>query len=220
MTRQFAVIGMGRVGRSLARTLSALGHEVLGIDANEDLIQDVSSQLRQVHLVAADVTDEGVLRDLGLEDFDGAAVVIGENVQASVLATLTLKDLGVPLVVARATTGLHARVLERVGADRIVQPERQAGELIARSMASPGVKEYLDLGEDEAIVELEVPKKWVGKTLADLQLPRRTGLTVLVLRARGKKGTIPSGDAVLQEGDVLVLGGSKEDIDRSELFRY
>ncbi len=220
MSKQFAVIGMGRVGRSLAETLSALGHEVLGIDENEDLIQDVSSHLRRVNLVAADVTEEGVLRDLGLENFDGVAIVIGENVQASVLATLTLKDLGVPLVVARATTGLHARVLERVGADRIVQPERQAGELIARSMASPGVKEYLDLGEEEAIVELEVPKKWVGKTLAELHLPRRTGLTALVLRPRGKRGTIPSGDTMLQEGDVLVLGGSKQDIDRSELFRY
>ena len=148
---------MGLVGTSLIRTLDSLGHEVLGVDRNEDLIQDCSDELPNVHLVAADATERTVLRDLGLEEFDGAAVTIGEgNVEANVLVTLILKDLGVPLIFSRANDALHAKVLERVGADHVVQPEKEFGEFLARQMALPGIQDYLDLGEDEALIELEV----------------------------------------------------------------
>ena len=215
MSKQFAVIGMGLVGTSLIRTLDSLGHEVLGVDRNEDLIQDSSDELPNVHLVAADATERTVLRDLGLEEFDGAAVTIGEgNVEANVLVTLILKDLGVPLIFSRANDSLHAKVLERVGADHVIQPEKEFGEFLARQMASPGIQDYLDLGEDEALIEIEVPNEWVGKTLKDLQLHRKKDLTVLAIKNKGQGGALPQPGTPLEEGTVLVVGGPKKELDK------
>ena len=214
MSKQFAVIGMGRVGTSLVKTLDHLGHDVLGIDRDEDLIQDLSMELPTVHLIATDATEGAVLRDLGLEHFDGAAVVIGEDIQASVLVTLILKDLGVPLVISRANSPLHARVLERVGADHVIQPEKEFGEFLARRMSSPGILDYLELGQDEALVEMKVPHEWVGKSLAELNLHRKKGLTVLAIKGEGREGVIPRPETPLQKGDVLVVGGTKQKLDR------
>ena len=214
MSKQFVVIGMGRVGISLVRTLGTLGHDVLGIDRDEALIQYVSAELPNAQLVAADATEPTVLRDLGLEHFDGAAVVIGESIQASVLVTLILKDLGVPLVLSRANSPLHARVLERVGANHVVQPEKEFGEFLARRMSSPGITDYLELGHDEALIELEVPSGWIGKLLRDLQLYRKKGLTVLAIKGEGKEGTMPRPETPLQKGDILVVGGPKKKLDK------
>ena len=189
MSKQFAVIGLGLVGRSLVRTLRDLGHDVLGIDYDEDLIQDLSSELPDVNLVTADGTEPHVLHDLGLEHFDGAAVTIGEgNTEASVLVTLVLKDLEVPIVFSRANNELHARVLDRVGADHVIQPEKEFGEFLARQMSVPGIQDYLALGQDEALIEIEVPDEWVGKSLKDLQLHRKKHLTVLAIKHEGQEG--------------------------------
>jgi trk system potassium uptake protein len=219
MSRQFVIIGLGRLGSAMLDTLLSLGHEVLGIDLDEDLVQELSSEHPHAHLVAADATEESVLRDLNVAHFDGAAVVIGENMEAGILATANLKELGVPFVVARAISKLHGRVLEKIGADRIIEPERDMGAQVARTMSSPVVLDYVDLGEDEALIEAEVPKKWVGKSLADLHLSRESGLTILAVKPKGKAGTIPSGDTVLNEGDVIVVGGTKDALDRSPLVR-
>ena len=219
MTRQFVIIGLGRLGSAMLETLLSLGHEVLGIDLDEDLVQDLSGDYPQAHLIAADATEETVLRDLNVGHFDGGAVVIGENMEAGILATANLKELGVPFVVSRAISRLHGRVLEMIGADRIIEPERDMGAQVARTMASPAVMDYVDLGGDEALIEAEVPKEWVGKTLADLRLSRESGLTVLAVKPKGKAGTIPSGDTALNEGDVIVVGGNKEALDRSPLVQ-
>lgn len=219
MSRQFVIIGLGRLGTAMIGTLEHLGHDVLGIDSDEELVQDLSGDYPNAHLVAADATDESVLRDLNVGQFDGAAIVIGENMEASILAAASVKELGVPFVVARALSKLHARVLERIGVDRIIEPEREMGAQVARSMASPAVLDYVDLGEDEALIEAEVPDEWVGKSLAELQLSRKHGLTVLALKPKGESGTIPSGDSVLSEGDVIVVGGNRERLDRSQLLQ-
>ena len=214
MSKQFAVVGMGRVGASLVNTLSSLGHDVLGIDCDEDLIQDLSTELPDANLVSADATEPAVLRDLGLEEFDGAAVVIGESIQASVLVTLILKDLGVPLIFSRANNPLHARVLDRVGADHVIQPEKEFGEFLARQMLLPGIQDYLELGHDEAVIEIETPHQWVGKTLKDLELHRKKDLTVLAVKQEGQEGSLPRPDEPLQEGGVLVVGGPKKELDQ------
>jgi trk system potassium uptake protein TrkA len=214
MSRHFVIIGLGRLGSAMVGTLLSLGHEVLGIDSDENLVQNLSDKLPHAHLIAADATDESVLHDLNVGHFDAAAVVIGEDMEASILATANLKELGVPFVVSRALDRLHARVLERVGADRIIEPEKDMGAQLARTMASPTVMDYVDLGEDEALAEAKVPRKWVGKSLADLHLYRKSGLTVLALERKESGGTIPSGDTVLQEGDVLVIGGPKKNLDK------
>ena len=215
MSKQFAVIGLGLVGRSLVRTLKSLGHDVLGIDRNEDLIQDLSNEFPEIDLVTADATEIQVLRDLGLDQFDGAAVTIGEgNAEATVLVTLVLKDLEVPVVFSRANNNLHARVLERVGADHVIQPEKEFGEFLARQMALPGIQDYVELGHDEALIEIKAPRERLDKSLADLQLHRKKDLTVLAIKGKNKGGTLPQPDTPLQEGDILVVGGPKEELDK------
>ena len=214
MSKQFAVIGMGRVGASLVRTLDSLGHDYLGIDCDEERIQDLAAELPGASLVAADATEGTVLRDLGLENFDGAAVVVGNNDQASVLVTLILKDLNVPVVFSRASSTLHARVLERVGADHVVQPEREFGEHLAHRIASPGIQDYLELSEDEALVKMTTPREWVGKTLKELRLPEKNGVEVVTIRSADRLDTIPPRpDVPLERGDLLVLGGPKRRLD-------
>lgn len=218
MSHQFLVVGLGRLGIAMVGTLDSLGHEVLAVDAREDLIQDLSDDMPNVHFVAADATDEDVLLGLNVQDFDAAAVVIGENhVEAGILATANLKEIGVPMIVARATSKLHARVLERVGADRVIQPEKEMGAQVARVLASPGMLDYVDLGEDEALIEAGVPGQWVDRSLADLALSRNLGLTVVALKPEGGAGTLPHGDTVLREGDVIVVGGTKKNLDASPL---
>jgi len=220
MNRQFVVVGLGRLGISMVATLDSLDHEVLGIDRREDVIQRVADDLPHVNLVAADATDEEAMRGLKVDDFDAAAVMIGEDhVEAGILATATLKEVGVPKIVARATGNIHARVLERVGADRVIQPELEIGEQLARTMASPALLDYVDFGEDEALIEARVPPEWLDKSLAELALSHEKGLTVVALKPQGGPGILPHGDTVLRAGDVLVVGGSRKALDRSPLVR-
>jgi trk system potassium uptake protein len=220
MNRQFVVVGLGRLGISMVGTLDSLGHEVLAMDNREEVIQTLVDDLPNVHLLAADATDEDAVRGLNVEGFDAAAVMIGENhVEAGILATATLKELGVPRIVARATGGIHARVLQKVGADRVIQPEREIGEQLARTMASPVLLDYVDLGEDEALIEARVPRVWLDKSLSELDLSQKMGLTVLALKPKGGPGSLPHGDTVLRDGDVLVVGGSRNALDRSPLVQ-
>ena len=220
MNRQFVVVGLGRLGVSIVGTLDSLGHEVLAIDKREDVIQSLADELPNVHLVATDATDEATVRGLNVEGFDAAAVMIGENhVEAGILATATLKEVGVPRIVARATGGIHARVLEKVGADRVIQPEREIGEQLARTMASPVLLDYVDLGEDEALIEAQVPRAWLDKSLSELDLSQTMGLTVLALKPQDGPGSLPHGDTILRGGDVLVVGGSRKALDRSPLVQ-
>jgi trk system potassium uptake protein TrkA len=220
MNRQFVVVGVGRLGISMVATLDSLGHEVLAIDKSESVIQSLADDLPNVHLVATDATDEDTVRGLNVEGFDAAAVMIGENhIEASILATATLKEVGVPRIVARATGGIHARVLEKVGADRVIQPEREIGEQLARTMASPVLLDYIDLGEDEALIEAQVPRAWLCKSLSELYLSQKMGLTVVALKPKGGPGTLPHRDSVLHDGDVLVVGGTRKDLDSSPLVQ-
>jgi trk system potassium uptake protein TrkA len=220
MNRQFVVVGLGRLGISMVGTLDSLDHEVLAIDKRENVIQDLADDLPNVHFVAADATDEDAMRGLNVDGFDAAAVMMGEDyVEAGILATATLREVGVPKIVARATGGIHARVLVKVGADRVIQPERQIGEQLARTMASPVLLDYVDLGEDEALIEAQVPRAWLDRSLSELDLSQEMGLTVMALKPKGRQGSLPQGDTVLHEGDVLVVGGSKEALDRSPLVR-
>ena len=222
MSRQFVVVGLGRLGISMVGTLDSLGHEVLGIDKREDVIQDLADDLPNVNLVAADATDEDAMRGLNVDSFDAAAVMIGEDhIEAGILATATLKEVGVPRIVARATGGIHARVLERVGADRVIQPEREIGEQLARTMASPVLLDYVDLGEDEALIEAQVPQR-VARQVASpsCDLSQERGLTVLALKPEGRaRHPAPRRHRTCSEGDVLVVGGSKKALDRSPLVQ-
>lgn len=214
--KQFVVIGLGRFGSSVARTLAQGDYNVLAIDSDEERVHDIAEEV--THAVQADATDIGTLKTLGVRNFDVAVVSIGENVHSNILATLVLKELGVPFVVAKAQDELHGKVLEKVGADRVVFPERDMGIRIAHNLISSNVLDYIQFAPDYGIVEIVATDKMYGKTLAELQFRTNYGANVMAIK-RGKDLHITPGalDKVLED-DVLVVIGKNEDLDKLKDF--
>ncbi|MCL4424016.1 MAG: TrkA family potassium uptake protein [Firmicutes bacterium] len=214
--RQFVVIGLGRFGSSVAKTLHAMGYEVLGVDNHSDRIQGAASYL--THVVQADATDEEVLKNLGIRNFDCAVVSIGEDIQASILVTVLLKEMGIKYVVAKALNDLHAKVLSKIGADRIVFPEREMGARVAHNLVSSHVLDYIQLSPDHNIVEVEASPDWNGKTLRHLNFRSRFGVNVLAIK-RGKQINVsPTADDVVMAGDILVVVGETDNLRRLEEY--
>lgn len=219
MSHQYVVVGLGLFGFSMVENLLQMGHDVLAVDTDGERIQQLEDEGLDAHSITADPTQGNVLYELGVENFDGAVVATGD-LKANIFVTLILKDLGVPFVMAHADTKEHIRVLEQVGADSVVQPEKEFGAVAFRRLVYPGTLDYLELGDGEAVVEVEVPNEWVGKSLSDLHLYEERRLTVLAHKSRGRGGNIPKGDQTFQEEDVLIIGGAKEDLDKAEFFQY
>lgn len=216
MKKQFAVVGLGRFGSSVARTLSAMGHEVLAIDKNEERVQAIADKV--THAVVADATDEKLLKHLGIRNFDVVITSIGENAQANVLVTMLTKDLGAKYVVAKAINETYGRILEKVGADRVVYPERDMGERVAHNLVDTNILDYIELSPEYSIVEMVASKRIAGKTLGQLNLRARFGITLAVIK-RGKEiNASPGADDVIQEGDILVIIGDNQSVDRFEHF--
>jgi trk system potassium uptake protein TrkA len=209
---QFIIIGLGRFGSSLGRELIQLGYEVLGVDRDEEKVQELSSVL--THTVVADATEEEVLRSIGARNFDCGVVAIGDDIQASILATILLKDLGVKKVVAKAVSDLHGRVLERVGVDRIIYPERDMGIRVAHQLVSPNLLDYIELSKKYTIAELAVPHCLSGKSLDDVNPRGRFGCSIVAINK--PKGIIiaPVAKDVLSEDDVMVVIGTNEQIEQ------
>ncbi len=212
--RQFAVIGLGRFGSSLAETLSSLGYDVLGVDKDPARVQALANKV--THAVQADATDEETLKALGIRNFDVVVVAIGSNLQASLLITVLVKELGVPLVVSKATGDLHGKVLERIGADRVVFPERDMGFRLAHNLSSANIIDHIELSPDFSLVEIKAPQAMIGKTLRQLDLRARYGVNVIVIRRGDQIIVSPRADDRLQEGDVLVVIGEHEGLARLE----
>ncbi len=211
---QYAVIGLGRFGSSLAKQLVELGHEVLGIDKDQETVDEMSEIL--THTVAADATDEDVLRSLGIRNFDCVVVAIGDDIQANIMTAILLKDLGVKMVVAKALTELHGRVLEKIAVDRIIHPERDMGIRVANQLASPNLLDYIELSKDYTIAELSVPKRLSGKTLKELDTRAKYGCSVVAINKNDGVIIAPAADDVLHEKDVMVVIGTNEQIERFE----
>lgn len=210
--KEFLVVGLGRFGGGLAGTLVEMGHEVLGVDADPKQVQALSSIL--THVVEADSTSEEAMRQIGAGDFATAVVAIGTDIEASILTTAVLVDLGVPRVVAKAVTGPHGRILERVGAHRVVFPERDMGIRVGHSLAG-SILDYFQLDPGFALVETTAPREIVGKTLAQAEVRRRYGITVVCIKPQGGTFTYATPETVVQEGDVLVVAGETR---RAEAF--
>ncbi|MDF2839676.1 MAG: potassium transporter Trk [Clostridia bacterium] len=214
--KQFIVIGIGRFGSALAQRLYGLGHEVLAIDLNEESIQKISELV--THAVTADSTDESVLKSLGVRNFDVAIVAIGSDIQSSIITTLMLKELGVKYVVAKAQNDLHAKVLYKIGADRVVFPERDMGERVAHNLIATNILEFIELSPEYSIIEFTVPINWVGKKLRELNLRARFGINVVALKSTSndKINAAPMADDEIKEDTVLVVIGSNDDLKRLE----
>jgi len=164
--KQFLVIGLGRFGRAVAKTLFSMGHDVLAIDIDEDIVQEISDHV--THAVQLDATDESALKTIGINNFDVAVVTIGSNIQASVMITLVLKELGIKFIVCKGDSDLHAKVLYKIGADRIIQPEKDMGTRVAHNLASSNILDYIELSPEYSIIEIEAPREWFNHTLKEL----------------------------------------------------
>lgn len=204
---QFAVIGLSTFGMALARALARDGREVLAVDVSEQMI-DAAKDFTN-HAYVADATDKEALKQLGVKDVDIAVVSVGPDIAPSVLVTMYLKELGTKLVVARASSEDHGKLLNLVGADRVVFPERDSAIRTAKAIQAPPIGEYMPLVEGFSILEIPAPKPFWGSTLNKLSLRRRYGVSVMVIRKAGPVGAVvfPKADDVIEEGDNLLLFG-------------
>lgn len=212
--KQFVVIGLGRFGSSVAETLYGLGNDVLVIDKDEDLIQDISDKV--THAVQMDATDEGALRTLGLRNFDVAVVTIGSNIQASVMVTLLVKELGVKYIIAKGNSDLHAKVLYKIGADRVILPEKDMGVRVAHNLVSESILDFIELSPDYSIMEIETPEDWNDKTIRELKLRSKYGINVMAIKRYDEINLSPPADFVINSKDIIVAIGSAEDLSKLE----
>ncbi len=210
--KQFVIIGLGRFGSNLGRELVKQGYEVLGVDRDEERVNEMSGVL--THAVAADGTEEEVLRSLGVRNFDCGVVAIGDDIQASILAAILLKDFGLKKVVAKAVNDLHGRVLEKIGADRVVYPERDMGIRVAHQLVSPNLLDYIELSKTYTIAELGVPRSLSGKTLSVINPRGRFGCSIVAINTPRGMIVAPSADDILMENDVMVVIGTNEQVER------
>ncbi|AEF94062.1 TrkA-N domain protein [Desulfotomaculum nigrificans CO-1-SRB] len=212
--KQFAVIGLGRFGSSVATTLAKMGYEVLAIDVDEERVNDIVEEV--THAVQVDALDEHALKAVGIRNFDVVVVAIGQEVQASILVTVMLKEMGVAKVVAKAQNALHGKVLERVGADKVVFPERDMGVKVAHALVSKNIMDQISLSPEYSLVEMAAPPQFVDKTLEQSGARNKFGLSILAIR-RGKEMIIsPGASQVIKEGDVLVVIGKSEKLQKFE----
>lgn len=212
--KQFAVIGLGRFGTSIATTLFKLGHEVLAIDVNEEQVQRLSETV--THVVQADTTDENSLKALGIRNFDVVVVAIGEDVQANVLTTLLLKELGIKYIVAKARNELHGKMLAKIGADRVVYPERDMGLRVAHNLVSTNVLEYIELSPDLSVAEITAPKTLVGHSLAEADLRVKYEINVVAIKRNEVLIVPPPSDEKIRQGDILIFVGQTKGIQAME----
>ena len=208
--QQYAVIGLGRFGISVARRLHEAGQEVLGIDVNEERIDD--AELYVTHAVIADSTDEKALTSIGIRNFDCVIVAIGNDIQSSILTVMILKEFGVKKVIAKALGKLHGQVLDRIGADWIIYPERDMGERVANQLLSPNMLNYIELSKEYNIEEIMIPARMAEKSLRELDIRAKYNVSAIAIFREGNIIISPSPDEIIHKGDLLVMIGNREDL--------
>jgi trk system potassium uptake protein len=216
-SQQFAVIGLGRFGRAVCESLHRGGYEVLGADVDEKLVSAALSSQIAAHAMQLDSTDPLALKEAGFYEFDTVIIAIGNYLQESIITTLNMKEAGVPHVVAKASSEVHGKLLKRVGADRVVFPESEAGCALARSLTKPGILEKFELDPEHSIVELLIPQEFDGKTIAELELRNRYGLNVLAVGRENRFEINPNPELRLAQGAMMVVIGDNKAIEQLPL---
>ncbi len=212
--KQYLIFGVGRFGSALARKLSEDGHEVLAVDASEERVRNIAPYVMQA--IQMEASDEDGMASLGVRNFDAVVVSIGDNLKNSILVTLMCKDLGAKYLVAKASDEAHARVLEKIGADRVVFPERDAGIRLARTISSPNVRELMSLSGGFTLEDLRAPDAWVGHALRQLDIRRKYRVSVILISRNGAEPISPDADTVIHRDDELLVMGLREDVDEVE----
>lgn len=209
--KQFVVFGLGRFGMSLACSLGKMGHEVLAVDSDEEAVSEAAPYVTQA--VQADATNEAVLHELDVGSFDAAIIAIGSNIRDSIMITVLCKESGVPQVIAKAVDDLHAKILQKVGADRVVFPEQDMGQRIARLLDAPNIIELMELSEDYRIAEMRTPEKWCGRTIVEVNVRRNYGISVIGVRRNESFIPSPGAEWVFEADDVLLVMGRAKDVE-------
>ncbi|MPM98352.1 Ktr system potassium uptake protein A [bioreactor metagenome] len=210
MAKNYAILGIDMFGKSVAETLYALGQEVLALDIDEKKVASIVNNV--THAVQGNACDENVLAQLGIRNFDVVIITFDKDIQRSILVTVLCKEQGVKFVCAKAQSPMHAKLLTKIGADKVIFPEKEMGERMARSMVSENVLDYINLSADHSLTEIRVPAEWQGKTLAEIDMRRRYGLNVIAITFEDKMNIAPRPDYMLRQGDLLFIVGSNADI--------
>lgn len=203
--KQFIVIGLGRFGNSLAKTVSQLGHDVLAIDKDEDRVQDVADHV--THAIQMDATDELSLKNIGIRNFDVAVVSISD-VQENIMAALLVKEMGAKYTIATAHNEKHKRVLSKIGVDKVILAEQDMGIRVAHNLVSSNILDYIELSSEYSIMEVEALNEWVGENLKDLALRKKYGINVVAIKNSKNVNVSPSADDMIKGGDTIVALGS------------
>ncbi|MCM3635597.1 potassium channel family protein [Paenibacillus camelliae] len=214
--KQFLVVGLGRFGSSMTRTLVDNGHEVLAVDKDAELVQDIAPYA--THAVQADCTDEVVLKQLGVSNFTHAIVAIGDDLQASILTTLMLKEMNIPIVITKARDEMHGNVLRKIGADKIIYPERDMAVRLANQLSSNSIIDYIELSDEYNIVEMLAPAAMIGLSLQKLNIRARFGCTILAIKTEQRMNIAPSADDKIEAGNILLVIGSQEQVLQLEKY--
>lgn len=212
MEKQYAVLGLGSFGESVALTLENMGCDVLVMDDSYEKIQDISDKVS--YAMKADVADPDALQALGGKNLDGVVVAVSENLEAGIMATMLCKEMGIPLVVAKAKNKLQGAILQRVGADRIVYPEIEMGSRVAKSLVSREFMDWIELSKDYSMVEITVPDKWVGRNLVDINARERLGINVVGIIINGKIDVTLDPQKPLPEGGILIVIGANDVLEK------
>lgn len=213
-SKQFIVIGLGRFGQSVAKTLFQMGYDVLAVDEDENAVQEIADSV--THAVQMDATDEYALRTLGIRNFDIAVVSIGTNIQSSIMVTLNLKEAGIKKVVAKATNDMHAKLLNKIGADRVVLPEMDMGVRVAHNLVSANILDVIELSPDYSIVEVTAPNQWFNQEIKDIDARAKYGINIMAIKSEDDINVSPRASDIIRDGDVLVVIGSIEDLSKIE----
>lgn len=209
--KNFVVIGLGRFGTAVARELCQLGHQVLVMDTDRELVQNIADHV--THAVVSDGRDPAVLASLGIKDYDCAVVAVGGDVGSSALIAMRLKELGVPKVICKAQSYVHQRLLEKVGADRVVFPEYEMGVKVAQGLAHSNIINFIELSPEYGIVEIDLPHGWAGKTIRDLDVRAKYEVNVIAVRRGQDINVAPGANYILINGDRLMVIGKDANID-------
>jgi trk system potassium uptake protein TrkA len=205
--KQIIVVGCGRFGSSVAKTLSKLGHDVMVVDQNPDIIKDISEYV--AHAVQMDALDEASFRTMGIRNFDVAVIAIGSDLEASIMATLIAKEAGVPTVIAKAMSEIHGKLLMKIGADKVIYPERDMGMRVAFGLVTPNILDVIEFSPDYSIIETVALEEWEQKSLKELNL---TDMTIIAIKTGERINIVPSSDAVIKKEDIVVLLGSNDNL--------
>lgn len=210
--KSFLVLGLGRFGTSMATALAESGHDVIAVDANEHIINEMSEHVAQA--LQADAASEEFLKKIGVKNFNATIVAIGDDIESSITSTLLLKELGANFVIAKAQNEVHAKLLNKVGADRVVFPERDMGIREANSLTSGNIVDVIELSPDFSIIETIIPESWVGKTLSELRVRTKYKVNVIAIKKGNEMNILPNAETIFTPNDLIAVMGKNEDLEK------